>query len=423
VKPPKRQNFGGKGKAKIVRPKQHNHVEATYSQERFRKVVDGFVTPQMSHAEAALAMSMMDPGHSSNALQNACPFPDGIMREVVMLPLQTEFELTVAAGATFLLYVPNHPLIACIYAVQGAGTYFAVPHTGMKSSSMPGRYLIDNHIGGIRALGKSLTTSNTTPVNDRGGSNYANAWPLPLQIRNFATSEGAVITALANNPTLHDVPLTQTAFLQHVGFFSTESEGIYAEGRPMSWEKNSIVGAGSQLNANYGPGSGPILSANAQTNAFAITASSIDDNAPVAAGNLLQWDSALTGYIVGSSVVMPVLVDGFDTFGTCITTPSTKAQTYKFKICCLFECSVLPSITAMVRTVQADENEYLVKKIKGALDTLPRFFPSSYNGMGVVWQWFKKYYQKKGQKLGPLIGNLPMIGPVVDDLLADVTAY
>jgi hypothetical protein len=376
--------------------------------------------PALTLGESSLAMSMLDPGHSAQSLKNATPFPDGKMgTDVVMLPAQYDVDVTVAAGATVVYLVPPSPTLALMsIGTALGGRCHAWPHA--KTVSMPGRWMVEKAISGVRALGKSITATNITPEISRGGICYAAGFNLTTEMKTQVVAENTPRTTDANQPTLMGVPASLAEFLARPGYETFDSKGAYVVGRPLSMEKNCIETTFKQLSSTYVAAVIPDPTDNA--NVYCVIPSSTNQG-DLGAYSKVKWDNAANPtYVADSTVVVNGLVDGFDTFGIAITAPAGNAQTFHIKVHALYELFVEPSASSLVRGTKAIPNEDFAKCLMSGFDRVPRFLPEKYNSFGAIWNWFKQYYQKRGKgTIGPLIKSVPVVGNALEDVLSELT--
>lgn len=369
----------------------------------------------LTFTETALAMSILDPGHSSESLTNASPYPDGKLgKHVVMLPAQLEYDLTVPATGFTVVALPPNPFVALLNYASSGGNVYGVywPHT--SSSTLRGRWMLDQHVEGVRCLGKSMTVTNVTPAVNRGGVVYTNAYNLECITRAPAVAENTAITSAANQFSIAGLPITPASIVNTPGYGSFScDEGCYCVCRPKSMELNAVKTSFQQLSSLYT--SSTPSSATTTCNALVYTASTVDDNAATTA--ILDANNPTF------TMPVPGIVDGMDTVVACLV-GSSAAQTYHVKVHALYEVVIEPQASALIRGCGAVPNSELVRAIEMGFDSVPRFMPASMNAAGAIWKWFKQFYRDRGQTtLAPLIKSFPILGPTAESMLSHLSEY
>ena len=365
--------------------------------------------PPLSYGEQCLVQAMVDPGHNAAILQDATPFPDGRFgNRSILLPCQLDMDIDVQAGHSKIVLVPNLPGIAALLAedTSGAIVMRGVPHPAW-SGKEPGTFMRDHNLARVRALGKSLTATNVTPMADRGGFVYARNFSVNSIVRGVEDSTNAVPIQDAKNVfTLLGLPNCPRLFLES-GYKAMGPEGAYVIGRSVDLGGEEIDAMEKQLSTVYTNATCPV--GDHYTNALAYTQSDLADTS---AASQYIYNYHMRDVSTGAFPLHhPGVTDGFNVFGVCITAPASASQTFHLKIHMLHEYAMPAGSPCYLRGHHAAPNQALVDVVNQVWLLLDQIYPEEYNSWASVWNWVKKAYRNNRRYIDPLLSQIPVIGP------------
>lgn len=387
---------------------------------------------------------MLDPGHDNSALSDHTPFPVGAAN-MRILPYAgvADCNIVVPAGSTCI--ISTIPVVGAALAITFPGTailgsgsnqpatspfpqVIQEAWTNQMRSLNPGAAMQAMEFNRYRCLGKSITLTNVTPAINQGGQIYTAHFDCPL-MNGKPGSTSTVATNSFNHPVVTEYPLTAAQFMasgKYEAFSGREGAYVISRMKNATWDgvdscfKTMSVHADTTQGATYV----------ANTLVF----SSPTDNKSVEflpnADFLL--DNRMRGYwspLSGVSTVagtwdngtqyahFPVIGDSCESSFIMIQAPADNAQTYhiKYRSALEFTCSAACPLRTLARLPEDDLA--LAEAIMESMAALPTEMPAEFNGLGKVWEGFKKLWRSKvglairsGVSLAvPKIGGL--IGP------------
>jgi len=353
--------------------------------------------PPLSYQEEALAVSMLDPGHSIDAIYQATPFPDGKMTaDSYMLQGQIDNDISLSTDGDYVnVFLLNHPLISMmvIGVIGGASIRQCFPWNFNTSFKNPGLFLQGNGINGIRCLGKSMTCTNETPNQTRGGIWYSSSIDSEPKLYNVDPVEPHLAANLGFNPGYEGIPHLKETMLAKPGYQVHDRDGVYVIARTTDgFDPHSTISEQYNVDPIYVdmdttiPGTANFNALRYSTPASAIT---------IPSTNVL-WGN---GGAYGLSVIVPCISDGSNIPCIHFSKPSGVAQTLHFKIHGLWEYVTRNNPNMSIqRPMKVHPNELLVQAIISSMEGLPTSMSSRDNDLATIWKRFKKIYNSPVMK-------------------------
>jgi hypothetical protein len=359
----------------------------------------------LSAGQEAMARSMLDPGHSEQALMERSPFPvNAGGDDIACLPGMGEFDLVVPSGETRLIFTSPNPFVACVIVnphLESDAVGYAVAYPWSISSDtpkMPATTWNTKGFASFRCVGKSATISNITPEIYRGGVSYSAMLTTPMS--QYADDKTNTNTTYdVNHVVQTEMPLSRQAVIGTSRYVVHDCNGAYLLCRPRNYHWQSIDRASKGVSP-YSANTIPLIAA--KSNRMYIASSSLGSGATPE--TVVTWASdagVWTDAEVQSTAVHTVGVwDSCDTACMCVTSPTVDGgQTYHIKMRAAFEFLVDSSSPLRYQLRRPEPNEELSQAIIQAMVYLPRQLPESYNGFGNVWRKFKEFYNSSFGKL------------------------
>jgi hypothetical protein len=358
----------------------------------------------LSQGQEAMARSMLDPGHSEVALIDRSPFPvNAGGNEIACLPGFGEFDITIPAGETRLIYTSPNPFVACIILNPDADPGVYAPQAYPWSISadtpkMPATTWTSKGLSAFRCVGKSATISNITPDIYRGGISYSAMLTCPMsQYADNPTNTNT--TTDGNHIVQTEMPLSKTKLIGSARYVVHDRDGAYLLCRPRNFEWSTV----DRASKGVGPFSTNVTPPDAaKANRLFLADSSLGSGATPTMAVCWAPDAGVwTDPITESEFVHTVgLGDSCDVAAMCITAPNVEGgQTYHIKMRAAFEFLVDSSSPYRYQVKKPEPNNELTDAIVQAMVHLPRQLPESYNGFGSVWKKFKNFYNSGFGKL------------------------
>lgn len=405
IKPISKFSFGGYSKGDAFRD------------EVLRAVIE-LTKRDLTKAEQCLAEAMLDPGHSYENMKAACAFPDGasLGNEICHNPMQLDFDITVGAGSTHLVYAINHPIIAAIGI--NAGNWYAIPWPNTMAIKNPGRWFLDKGILSYRKLASSITADNITPMNDRGGMCYSDIIRSKWSLQQASAAMNPAVNTDCNNPCVYGLSSTASDFTSSESYRTGSEKGAYVIGRPYNLEWVEVPSGQNSLSGQY-PSDTLIGIADKDHQLKYTQLNGVQTTVGTSMTYLASWP-----IVGGKPVIVPFCFDNFEVQGICYQAPA-KDQLIHIKIHALWEYQLESGKEANFPKKEAVPNEQFVKAIKDAALLFPQQLPPEYNSWGAVGRWFQNLYKGLKPALDPLISTSlgPIAGTAINSSLDALSRY
>jgi hypothetical protein len=320
--------------------------------------------------------------------------------------------ITVPKGAAVKVFTSPDPAIAFyVHNTAAYVTAYATSHAVAAYPANPGMYMQQRGYIGVRCTGKSLTIENVSPQLSRGGFCRTRRITALTVVGSLNTSPGNYSdpTVVQNTRFTGDIPLTETDFLAGNMYETFNPEGVYMVSAPVRTQYDLFDHITKEVNPLYA----------AQPNTLSVSGVSLIQTpakSTGATGVEVRWeDGTITGGGTSDNVFSTALHDGMSTEMVLLSAPAEYDQTYMVKFHARYEHIVDATSPDFPKSVTVESDSKALDDIVHFASLMPGHYPASYNGLGKVWNAFKKGISWVANKvvkpvLSPVIGAaLPLI--------------
>jgi hypothetical protein len=355
------------------------------------------VIDQVTGEHQAAARILIDPGHSADDLRvaPALPAPQyGV--NVYSTPSVCTYNIVVPKGTTQLLYTCPDPTVAFL-SYQEPFDYaqaFPTSHTAAVDNVVPARYFTKRGYMGVRCTAKSLTVENSTPALSRGGYSLARrlAPKYVTTNKSFVHSTTSLETAAwKNTRMMAEVPLNMSQFTAGSSYEKFDENGCYLVASMVREEYDMEDCVSKTLDHWYdenAPGSSS-TNCGLQLSSPNTVMGSADTGLGFTTAT--EWAPNTVAYENQNGTVFTSgMSDGMSVLCCALIAPSEYNQTYTIKFHARYEYIVDPASPDFVKSMPVSPRMDDFSKLMILAAEMPGMYPASYNGLGKVWNAFKK---------------------------------